>query len=886
MKRMMSLAALLVTAPVWATTYTWVGGETGKWNERTSFSPDPGEGFTGNFAADDEVQVPDNQTVKISSADEDSWTALNRLKRIQPMGTKSVLEITVDSGTAEFLPAFTYAGMDSTHQNGTIRKLGLGTLELKSTTRYTSGKWDYYATYKIDEGTLKLPSVGTGTFYLFYGVITVGENGTLQTVSSTSGSGAAYTCCRGLKGTGVITNVNNGGGTQYLQPHYESGCYEFGGKITGAVSLFVRGSIDLTGTESTYNGATYYQDSNYGVRLGVAKFGNKDATASSIGSQVTIMTRDYAGRLLYLGQGETTDRTFYWAAGTSGKKYDNWFSGGLYGNLKLTGNWYHRENTDNWYLNHLVLAGTNELGACEMRGPIGNCSYTSGGVTHVNPFYLHKRDPGQWNLLGSRVFGGGIAVEDGILGFDSLAEAGVACSLGKADMLTAAETYGNYADVAHVDYAYTLGSANASACGMMEYLATTDVVVRTRSTVLKGRGGFKTDDARLRMNGVSTLAESTTLVLAGAGTKENQVANVVPAANQTVSIEKQGAGTWTLAENIGVNGSVKAKGGRLVLNNSNRYRWFRWVILGKMNNGEAHTSVSELGLFDAEGHRLNVACGIRANDTTDFTYLQAGSAMWGKTLSVADDWSSTRCALSRMFGDDNLITEMYFKGSSKIKLDNTEANAVVIVMRVPDDAPTVASWDWVAGYSQSANNGKERTPSTYHFDASVDGQNWVTITTVNGATTYEGGKWAFGGESYTAGKAATTVHTTGSAIPEGPTGSAYALPSSLGTVGFAQGAELVFSGIAAPISKIELDGALGMGTLSGATLADDGQLVLTNVPQSSQSNFTYTFKNVTNADAFKDWSVVDVAGNPTKCMVTIGDGTITIQRCPLLIIFK
>jgi autotransporter-associated beta strand protein len=653
---------------------------------------------------------------------------------------------------------------------------------------------------------------------------------------------------RQLFGDGLITNdcytVNDKGeatcnhalrpfGTQYS---------EFSGVIAGNLSISSQGRIDLTGENNVIQGSfSAGFNKVQGERsVCIAKIGNA-GEPSSIGGGATIsLGPDYGGYLLYLGANETSDKNFTLAAGTSGLKYYNTIDAGAYGGLVLTGNLNYRSNKENSYMVNAMFTGSNAA-PCEYKGNISEYfAITVDGVKYTNTYFVTKSGSGTWRFSGARNMGGGFAVENGVLEFDSLAETNKICALGKATMLTPAGQFGRYVNLPKVPYAYTLGSGKTDDEGIMRYIGDEAVYVKTRPSVLKGRGGFENNGtAPFRYYGVSALdAGEKCLILGGSNTDENILGDVISGAEgAVVSIEKRGSGTWTLAGEQTFNGDLHVKAGKLIVRRPEHYTWYKWLIKELYSTGERWTEVTEFGLFDKDGNRQNSGLSFAEDKnkilpgTTrivptrdDLLMMNADNVIMPEVVTnLMDDLSQYfKVGLTK---NADAESRDYYKPSN----DNSDG-WVPVVMRLRDDASEVASFDWVLRY-KSTDDSHTRTPKIYSVLGSMDGYNWDELFTTNTiAYDMNSGHWKYAGTKYTIGLTASTQHMGGQEIASSPSG--YTPPEVLSNVRYVRvdpGAVLELAEGDITLSSLSVDCAAGAGEIKGFKFASDGILNLINV---------------------------------------------------------
>ena len=841
-------AAIASCAVSFADTHKWIGPEGGSWKEPSFFEP------AEVPDKDDEVEIPNNVTVKINpSTDPDSWSVITSLKRLRPLGAATRMEITVPGGSSSVLGcAINYAGAEESNwKYGTLVKLGEGELEITSTNRYTKAgntyNYDYFTCFDVCEGALRMPRISAKPSYLEYGRIAVSNGATLFASATLDSKVSVYMRVRQLFGDGLVTNDCYTAGASALRP-FGDNYSVFSGVIAGNMSISTQGRIDLTG-ENTLIEGTFSAGFNkvQGARgVGVAKIG-KIGEASSIGGGMAVsLGPDYGGYLLYLGANETSDKNFTMAAGTSGGKYYNTIDAGAYGGLVLTGNLNYRSNKENSYMVNAMFTGSNAA-PCEYKGNISEyfaITVDDDGVKvkYTNTYFVTKSGSGTWRFSGTRDMGGGFAVENGVLEFDSLAETNKICALGKATMLTPAGQFGRYVNLPKVPYAYTLGSGKAGEEGIMRYIGDASVYVKTRPSVLKGRGGFENNGtAPFQYYGVSALdAGEKCLVLGGSNTDENILGDVISGVEgAVVSLEKRGSGTWTLAGEQSFNGDLHVKEGKLIVRRPEHYTWYKWLVKELYKTGERWTEATEFGLFDIGGNRQNLGLSF----AEDKNKILPGTTRIVPTrddllMTTADNVVEPEVVLNLMEDASSHLKvgltktpDAPSKDYYKPRLDNS-AGWVPVVMRLPDGASPVASFDWVPrhNYSTDPNDRCSSTPWIYSVLGSMDGRNWDELFATN-SVTYDmrSSYWKYAGAKYTSGMTASTKHVGGQEIASAPIG--YEPPQVLSDVRSVRvdaGAVLELAEGNVELSSLAVDCAAGAGTIKGFTFAAEGTLDLVN----------------------------------------------------------
>ena len=487
--------------------------------------------------------------------------------------------------------------LGTTVGTGTLVKDGAGKLqwEARSATHYA------HSATIVNNGAIALGSFATWLGDYSFGTFTVNAPGTVETLINGNSQFA------NLWGDGTLTNRGSTGPNNQLR--IMEGPCEFGGQIHGAIRYYSSAAIALTGTNSLFPG-NFAIHSSWGPGITGAKKIGMNGQPSSIGSSASIDIRENGGTFQYLGTGETTDKSFSLYPSANRAVID----GGLYGGVTFNGAW----NTSAGRLVRLAITGTNAA-PCVFNG-----AYNEQTVNGTNySTYLAKEGPGTWIFKSNagRSNRGVIDVREGTLQFESIAEAGQVCSLGRSDLLFS-DTINNNTNGLGVSYAFSLGTA--STVGTLEYIGSNSAACSNRKLVLQGNGRLKSDSAALAFGGgvQSLTAGAKTLYLAGSAT--NALGLVVDGAG-TVGITKEGSGTWKLSATNTFSGPLKVNAGQLILDKRG-YSYYRLNLLQRNYGGAGDTDtnieLNEFALYSAGGVRRNL--NFVRNGTNNVARLNPG----------------------------------------------------------------------------------------------------------------------------------------------------------------------------------------------------------------------------------------------------------------------
>ncbi len=837
--------------------------------------PDPAEQDTLVFPSDARVTLDGN--------DADSCNIARHLYRMRVADDASNVVITVNvpqNCTVDIdgaiLPVgdydedFSYS--DNSWDKLHVVKKGAGLLQLNSDGKFHAnsvsnpGRYgvDYYSKFIVEEGTFRFPTnlAGASKHVMYVGYVAVSNGATAFT-----GVGRP-TVINNLYGEGIVTN--DASATQTLRIDSNG---DFSGRLDGSLAYDSRGSVMLRGTNSTMTDSSFIVEynRNNGTKgvAGVEKFG-RAYEPSSIGLASNIYTHSYGGKLLYLGQGERTDKRY---RVRSSPDYLHIIDGGTTGGLIWEGTWGQYDNGIG--MARLVLQGSHTI-PCEMEGRI--LSYDKDGDTNFT-FHISKQGTGTWHLHHNdgTTMTGGFTVREGTLRFDTIGETKVVTSLGRATNL--GTDYGATTWMAEnvVPYAHTLGDRVKRTTGTLEYMGETNCYSSSRATVISGTGVLKHSGAgALVMSGFSPVdANAATLVLDGGNTSTSNVAaNVTDSgAGGVLSVVKRGAGTWTITENASFTGPLSVEEGTLVLKPAEtNYTWFKWTWQERFNNSDPNTGtpklvigVEEFALYDSEGNRCNQNLfdrGVNTNAASpyhylpyvedsgwfgddDYRYLQPGECSLGNTPSVFRTYSTSNYKYypRNLFDNNTSVFSGYTLNKASLSNPNTW---VPIIMRLPENSPVVRYWDYV-------NFGAlGRCVKTSKLEGSIDGRHWEIVATLTNDTWATTDHWWQFKDVAWGNEAQSTLDAPGQEI-RGTTTNVWNFMTGNPVVSVNAGATLKADGDVT-LRNLKIDATTGGGTYDGFTFAADTQVEVTNLNAGEACVVPVSFANATGLDNSADWT--------------------------------
>ena len=772
--------------------------------------------------------LPSVPRVEVDGNDRDVVSFLGGISRI--ICSNSVFAVSVDSGEADFPAAVDDAGSIK----GVLEKTGEGRLNLAAHKKWSGSgtTHDYEIALDVKEGTLRLPKVDADTFNL-YEHITVADGAVLVTPDRSSVQ------LRGLWGGGMVTNESETICSVLITPNWgEFARPVFDGVLGGKLSVQIR----QNGYQSFSRAASTFPD---GISMGyengelhVASFGSGPNSPSSTGRSATAVSASGLNtRIVYEGEGETTSKNFYLYSPL------NIFDSGEHGGLVLNGNfplWSSIKSSTTQRC--LVLAGDNPTNECVISGKFDPDGHST--VQNPTQWHITKRGAGVWRFTADdhANLNGLIAVENGILAFDSIAPRGEKCALGTGDRTYA---FGpEISEQTRKDYAYLLGSSNT--VGYLQYRGTDPAHCLDRPFALSGQGGFLSAAGAGEMlyAGITTASsEPATLVLDGPASTSGTVYNVTNGAG-AVSVRKQGAGTWTMGGRLDFSGSLEVNGGELVVRCPAEYGYYRFVIKEVAEHNpalaEAHKGVwgktwgyvciNEVALYDGEGLRQNLdLVGV-----ADHRLLKPGEMAYSMSRKYFADSGNI---IENLCDDLAQATNgawngvvMYLDGSVSPSRSDPD-HWISIDMRLPETAHRITSYDICSGNSFTGSSGG-RLPSAVALYGSVDGVFWDLLgeefDEIADITANNNYHWMKGNYALSSGSERSGAKHTGGGILKKTVPDAQNVLRNLGPVTVANGATLKYEGapeLAPNISHLKLD-AGATGAIGGFSFAAGGLIEL------------------------------------------------------------
>lgn len=824
----------------------------------------------------DYVIIPEGVNAKLTHGQE-CWEFVSELGRILPSTATSYFTVSIPVGVTNTLACeVTNTGSNSSdsYNKGGLVKVGEGALLLPMTAyglftaiTVSGGRlildWDDVTKCSIDSLT-----VDSGA------VVDIHSSKTLVT--------------RKFFGSGEITSSTKGALQTFSNANMMS---DFSGKLTGNLKLTSCSVILLKGTESTNTGAVYVlgnenADMNHDSRLGVAKLGKEGETASAgAGSEINFgQEKSFSGGLLYLGDGETSDRKLILMSAKANSF--PYIDGGAFGGLNLTGE--IEISSKSSVNNRFGLRGSN-VTDCVFATKMTEIDDANGN--HVS-FHIVKRGSGTWKLdpKATSTWSGAITVEEGTLKFCSLKEAGVFCALGYATNLFECYT-GAFDENRRVDWAIALGSDDGKE-GTMEYAGNESVLCTTRPIVLKGDGRILHNaETRFAFKGITSDGEKPkTLTLDGSGLGENIISGLDDSEGGPISVRKKGSGRWILSANSSIRGDIDVQAGTLcVMAPPSSYEWFRFTDMQVCTNRVGHEPTApsstfymrEMAFFDEDG--ISQSIGLQCVE--DWRNVQPGQFAYAK-----DPMKGSVSNWNKLFDDAGNSYASPDVGTAPNRED--ESSWFSLVFRMPENSSPVKTFDLVWNTS-SSGAGALKHPADFKMEGSVDGLHWVEIFSTNNVVSPGSSKWLYDMKDYlmnslTAAREDSTKCRHGFLFT--PPAFDNDVMDQVEVVSVAAAGTLKSIGGSQTITKFGLDMANGGGTVEGFAFEETGTLYLTGVDtDSGVSQWEKSFRpvNCTGVAYLSNWTLLVNGSETSKHSVSVtADGKVRLFGLGLRVIVR
>ena len=593
--------------------------------------------------------------------------------------------------------------------------------------------------------------------------IYISAGGTLQVLQGEGATTRKHnTYVLTISGPGTVAQV----GTLVEDLYIKKSCV-FDGVFTGAMNIKILNGVTfrMNNPDQHYSGSPLFTDTS---TFEFARLEPESGTGHFYGSGGNFnLTADSTIRYVGAeGLYETMSRSAYLNHWTT---FDTGDFGGLTMSCYLKNNYSNTASPQ--YQRTVVITGNNAVESI-----FSPTTFGGDAKDDAVPIYLIKEGTGTWKFVknaGLKDPGFGVVdVRNGTVKFNTMSERGVNCDVGFQSQLYNAPTARSKSvamtDANKVDYAFILGSTNATTEGVLRYTGTEPLDFTTRPLAVRSKGRIIADTASVTIDGATAegkLDKSLTLVTA-AGT-ENFATHIDSGTTSgKFDLIKEGTGNLSLSGTNDFTGNLIAKGGKIKLRSSVdpnvKYRWFRFTVkengygcpsydteysVGQESSGEpkaisdsekSYLQITEIALYDRTG-----------------AVLTSGLQRRGTELSLADDFYDAaegyaglepgRVGLDSRVGTDSKVNsvnnslQVLFDGNnSAIQLSTENARTghgididdpttwVSFVFRLPESAPDPAFFDVAPGRNrEGVGSYNGRNLKSYRLEMSGDGRNWI-----------------------------------------------------------------------------------------------------------------------------------------------------------------
>jgi len=536
----------------------------------------------------------------------------------------------------------------------------------------------------------------------------------------------------------------------------------------------------------------------------------------------------------YLGSAASFSSKVYWVNGAHTAIYNAGPTGGATWNF----NTIHADN----YMTVLELTGDNAATS------IFNGTLPYEGRAYA--MYVKKTGSGTWRI-GNISYGnhGVYDIRKGTLEYTQLAEKGGNSSLGTATICHS-EYDGTKDDTKAVDYSLVIGDGTAAVAAdtaTLKYVGADAKTIAERPVVIKGTGRFASDNAALDWTGFKSFgAGENNLILGGAAS--GNIARSVTDGTGTLSLTKDGAGSWTVY-NPGTSGDLAVKAGRLDVKVNRQYRWFKLVV--KKVQGSQTPYISHIGFFNQDGEEQGLGMVHNTAANGNPLLLQPGQCCAGADTTVETDRPLTMITQPIVYNVNSRFG--HYPRCTMVEADST--TWAELVFRLPDDADPIVKYDMAPGWWGSGAP-FSATIISWAFYGSIDGANWDKLHEKSDYTANAGYIYWMSdlskAASSTVGDPDINVNPDGFAVAAYKDG---VVVPTIRSVSVASGATLASDDTILSVNKLNYNATEGAGTIQGFSLASSGVLNLASSFAGGELSIPYTFTDCTGTDNLAGWSV-------------------------------
>lgn len=330
----------------------------------------------------------------------------------------------------------------------------------------------------------------------------------------------------------------------------------------------------------------------------------------------------------------------------------------------------------------------------------------------------------------------------------------------------------------------------------------------------------------------------------------------------SVAIVKRGEGTWNRSIGAGADipeSTVKVESGSFGYNiASNRYEWYRLVVMETYGATAGSVDIARFGLFDENGNaQLPTDMVINTSAYSDLSLLRPGevapySANPNQRVS---NFTDSSYSLSLLFLREKNTSFFRITNAEPYPALANEESWVGFAVRVPTGAKTITKYDvgsrWSTGVSASSH---ARTPISWKLEGSANGIDWHELSTVVSNAVRTGTETCYwlnyttktdGSRSYAT---CTEASYTGHAKGWGPLAADYPRNDALASAEIVQGSALA-SDLPIKTDKLTFNyTGVGTLTLGGFTLNEGGVIDILTAKKSFA--IPLAFSNVALPEAY------------------------------------
>ena len=870
--RLLPILAAMISISATGDTIDWDPQGSGSWADESRWIGRrvPGGG--------DMARISNKATAVLS---DDDWATLD-----------GITSLFIDEG------AMLYCDIEQNHSytgklfgGGAIVKRGNSKLSLGTTYTGSASAVSYNGLLAVSNGILHVQTMNDRIGDRAWPVVSVAAGCTFSIGKSAHFANTKSAYFQGIYGDGTVSNACG----ELLQLSLMGGRYKasptptwvFGGDLAGTfyIQINATGGWDssseiqgkpvhqvFTNPAMDYNNGAlrFYAGDISVVRIGC---GTKE-DPGSLGWAATPLVQFYGENpgstsfLRYLGEGETVTGRLFRVFNSSANCLHG-LDAGPHGNLIIKSELNHYPysfSAASGTITRFVLEGSNSA-PCRLDGVISE-KYADQGLSFV------KRGSGTW------VFGAGktrgnrapIMVEQGVLGYESIAEAGKACSLGTATMLST-NYFASSSDTS-VPWAYRIGDGrtdeSVADLATFAYSGASRGTCTTRPIAIMGAGRLcDTGAGDLAYENVFSCGDGTSTLVLG-GTLTNSCTAVTNGTGN-LRVVKEGSGEWRLCSPVALGGGVKVKAGRLCF--ANRFTWYKFTIRQTWaamleSTSAKHPMFTGFGLWNDAGDILNPNLVHHAACDGETAGLSCGETAMtlkaGQYKFTYDDRHLTNAFVyvendARDIGTALTHVGRYKSNGYVIPVNGDEDTHIGFVMRLPPGKGGATKYDIKNRWGpESVNFPYEIMGWSMH--GSVDGLNWeeLDIVTSNKTPATANNHWFASDSDHHGGFPIRPSRLSPSFAP---------IPSLEVAAGAAVESECDIE-----VQALTADPADGCGEIKGFAFADDGTLTLKGRPAAAgETRLGYRFEDCSNVTAIAGWRFV-ADGRETAAYVVAVDG--------------